>query len=56
MDVFIEDEVNKIHAQTTFSDFETQVMGDVIKWSVDSGVVIDDLPTAFDQFWDQHLN
>ena len=55
MDNIMQDEVNRINAPSVLSEFEIQVMGDIAKWSVDNGIIVEDLVTASKQYWTQLL-
>lgn len=56
MDNIMQDEVNRINATSVLSEFEIQVMGDIAKWSVDNGIIVEDLITASKQYWNQILS
>lgn len=56
MNNIMQDELNRINAPSVLSEFEMQVMGDIAMWSVDNGIIIEDLVAASKQYWDQLLS
>lgn len=56
-DSLVRDEVNRVHAKNSLSDFEIQIRDEIREWSFRNNIVYEQAPRiAINAFWNERLS